>query len=86
MNKMDQIVTSISQTWNSRSESIAKIDADEEEPSLIDWSPQQQSQATPSTQSDSDVQVQMLKLMGEINQNLKSRGQTLNSHSQALPS
>jgi outer membrane murein-binding lipoprotein Lpp len=26
----------------------------------------------------------MLKLMGEINQNLKSRGQTLNSHSQAI--
>jgi hypothetical protein len=25
MNKMDQIVTFVSQTWNSRSESIAKI-------------------------------------------------------------
>jgi hypothetical protein len=46
------------------------------------WQPSYQ--ATPSTQSNSDVQVQMLKLTGEINQKLKSRGQTLNSHSQAI--
>jgi hypothetical protein len=63
---------------------MSKMDSHKEEPSPIYWPPQQQSQATPSTQSDSDIQVQMLKLMGEINQNLKSRGQTLNSHSQAI--
>jgi uncharacterized coiled-coil protein SlyX len=53
------------------------------------WQPS--SQATPSTQSGSDFQAQMLKLMGEINQEVKSRGQaltslsqTLNSHAQAI--
>jgi hypothetical protein len=50
------------------------------------WQPS--SQATPSPQSDSDVQAQILKLMGEINQKLTqtvtSLGQTLNSHSESI--
>lgn len=66
MNKMDQIVTSVSQTWNSRSESIAKIDADEEEPSPIDWSPQQQYHAEPPPRLDSDSQDQLLKFMSKM--------------------
>lgn len=75
---MNEIATSVSQTWNSRFESIAKIDADEDEPSPIDWSPQQQYHAeAPSTQSGSDFQIQMLKLMGEINLDLKSQGQAI---------
>jgi len=75
---MNDIATSVSQTWNSRFESIAKIDVGEEEPSPIDWSPQQQYHAEPpSTQSGSDFQIQMLKLMGEINQDLKSQGQAI---------
>ncbi|XP_062155121.1 OVARIAN TUMOR DOMAIN-containing deubiquitinating enzyme 9-like [Alnus glutinosa] len=75
---MNDIATSVSQTWNSRFESIAKIDADEEKPSPIDWSPQQQYHVEPpSTQSGSDFQIQMLKLMGEINQDLKSQGQAI---------
>jgi hypothetical protein len=75
---MNDIATSVSQTWNSRFESIAKIDADEDEPSPIDWSPQQQYHAEPpSTQPGSDFQIQMLKLMGEINQDLKSQGQAI---------
>lgn len=41
---------------NSHSESIAKIEAHEEEPSPIYWSAQQQSQATPSPRLDSDFQ------------------------------
>jgi hypothetical protein len=66
MNKMDQIVTSVSQTWNSCSESIAKIDADEEEPSPIDWSPQQQYHAKPPPRLDSDSQDQLLKFMSKM--------------------
>jgi hypothetical protein len=50
------------------------------------WQPS--SQATPSPQSDSDVQAQILKLMGEINQKLTqtvtSLNQTLNSHSESI--
>jgi hypothetical protein len=42
--KLSQTVTSLSQTLNSHSESIAKIEAHEEEPSPIYWPPQQQSQ------------------------------------------
>jgi hypothetical protein len=42
--KLTQTVTSLSQTLNSHSESIAKIEAYEEEPSPIYWPPQQQSQ------------------------------------------
>jgi hypothetical protein len=43
--------------------------------------PQHQSQATPSPQSATDVQAQILKLMGEINQKLT---QTKNSHSESI--
>jgi hypothetical protein len=53
------------------------------------WQPS--SQVTPSTQSGSGFQAQMLKLMGKINQAVESRGQaltslshTLNSHAQAI--
>jgi len=48
------------------------------------WQPS--SQATPSPQSDSNVQAQILKLMGEINQKLTqtSLSQTLNSHSESI--
>jgi hypothetical protein len=42
--KLTQTVTCLSQTLNSHSESIAKIEAHEKEPSLIYWPPQQQSQ------------------------------------------
>jgi len=42
--KLTQTVTSLSQTINSHSESIVKIEADKEEPSPIYWPPQQQSQ------------------------------------------
>jgi hypothetical protein len=42
--KLTQTVTPLSQTLNSHSESIAKIEAHEEKPSPIDWPPQQQSQ------------------------------------------
>lgn len=62
---------------NSHSESIAKIEAHEEELSPNHWSTQQQSQATPSPQLDSDFQDQMLKFMSKMDQ-------TLNSHSQAI--
>jgi hypothetical protein len=43
--------------------------------------PLQKSQATPYPQSNSDVQAQMLKLLGEINQKLT---QTINSHSEFI--
>lgn len=46
------------------------------------WQPS--SHATPSTQSGSDFQAQMLKLMGKINQAVESRGQALISLSQAI--
>jgi hypothetical protein len=50
------------------------------------WQPS--SQATPSPQSGSDVQAQILKLVGEINQKLTqtvtSLNQTLNSHSESI--
>jgi len=46
------------------------------------WQPS--SQATPSIQSGSDFQAQMLKLMGKINQAMESRGQALISLSQAI--
>jgi hypothetical protein len=42
--KLTQTVTSFSQTLNSHSESITKIEAHKEEPSPIYWPPQQQSQ------------------------------------------
>jgi hypothetical protein len=42
--KLTQTMTSLSQTLNSHSESIAKIEAHEEERSPIYWPPQQQSQ------------------------------------------
>jgi hypothetical protein len=44
MSKIDQTLTSLGQTMNSHSKSIAKIEAHEEEPSPIYWPPQQQSQ------------------------------------------
>jgi hypothetical protein len=57
---------------------MSKMDANEEEPSPIDWSPQQQYHAEPpSTQSGSDFQAQMLELIGEINQIVKSQGQAI---------
>jgi hypothetical protein len=50
------------------------------------WQPS--SQATPSPQSNSDIQDQILKLMGEINQKLTQTvtplSQTLNSHSESI--
>ncbi|XP_062155295.1 uncharacterized protein LOC133863370 [Alnus glutinosa] len=49
---MDQIIDSQNQMVNSHSESIAKIEAYEEEPSPIYWSTQQQSQATPSPRAN----------------------------------
>jgi hypothetical protein len=47
------------QMVNSHSKSITKIEAHKEGPSPISWSPQQQSQATPSPRLDSDFQDQM---------------------------
>jgi hypothetical protein len=45
---------------------------------------QQQSQATPSPKSDSDVQAQMFKLLREIHQTVTSQNQMVNSHSESI--
>jgi hypothetical protein len=57
---------------------MSKMDANEEKPSPIDWSPQQQCHAEPlSTLSGFDFQAQMLELMGKINQAVECQGQAI---------
>jgi hypothetical protein len=70
--KLTQTVTSLSQTLNSHSESIAKIEAHEEEPSPIYWPPQQQSQQeqyTPQffTEIEARMDAHFEQIMNHLN-------------------
>jgi hypothetical protein len=70
--KLTQTVTSLSQTLNSHFESIAKIEAHEEEPSLIYWPPQQQSQQEQYTpqffaEMDARMDAHFEQIMNHIN-------------------
>jgi hypothetical protein len=55
--KLTQTVTSLNQTLNSHSKSIAKIEAHEEEPSPIYWPPQQQEQYTPQLFAEMEARM-----------------------------
>jgi hypothetical protein len=70
--KLTQTVTSFSQTLNSHSKSITKIEAHEEEPSAIYWPPQQQSQQeqyTPQffTEMEARMDVHFEQTMNHLN-------------------
>jgi hypothetical protein len=70
--KLTQTVTSLSQTLNSHSESIAKIEAHKEEPSPIYWPPQQQSQQeqyTPQffTEIEARMNAHFEQIMNHLN-------------------
>jgi len=66
MNKMDQIIDSQNQMVNSHFESIAKIEAHEEELSPIYWPPQQKYHVEPLAPMNSDLQDQLLKFMSKM--------------------
>jgi NH3-dependent NAD+ synthetase len=84
MSKMDQIIDSQNQMVNSHSESIAKIEAHEEEPTPIYWPPQQQYQAEPPVPMNSDLQDQLLKFMSKMDQIMNSHDQRVNSHFESI--
>jgi hypothetical protein len=70
--KLTQTVTSLSQKLNSHSESIAKIETHEEEPSPMYWPPQKQSQQeqyTPqfSAEMDARMDAHFEKIMNHLN-------------------
>jgi hypothetical protein len=55
------------------------MDAHEEEPSPIYWSPQQQSQAEPPPSMSSNFQDQMMKFMSKMDQIRDSQTQIMKS-------
>jgi NH3-dependent NAD+ synthetase len=69
---------------NSHSESIAKIEAHQKEPSPIYWPPQQQYRVEPPVPMNFDLQDHLLKFMIKMDQIMNSHNQRVNSHFESI--